>query len=824
MSKSNAWKPGQSSNPKGRPIDPGRKEALAILKEVAPAPETFDLQRLAKYHRSQNDRPGVHQRPCEHYTILPRTVSLRGVSPMKGSKGKVALLFLSVLLSVLLFTAKGQTQNLNYSYGGSRQYLDDFETKANTRFSQEYWVGVPWLGDTLQKSLTFLESLPFSPPCKLHINAPQTVTANLTIPANITLAPNPGAILSIDTGVTLTINGPFEAGRYQVFSCTGTGQVVFGSALTDYPEWWGAKADGGTTDNTPPINAALNALAYGGKVSLVNGSYYLNTYTTISTGPPYGVYQAITWPTVGGIELAGQGEGDSVIVVNFGENYAGSTLNNYYDGIVVNNSSTASVLQGLWMHDFSIKGLADQAAVPTTLIMLGSNLFDINIERVECCWAAQAGIRLNNNPIIPGGRQTIQHCYLHDICDSNCGYTGGGGAILGIAPHSKYIFNIFVNCGNNSLFHSIYASTQSGGYFDISHNDITANYPTVTAGDLSLYSDGYPMYGVTVNDNRLTNSFLEISDIAGGTFNNNSFYNSIMEIKYDVTGYNAVGNSFNCPTLATYYVVLAGTNGHVSDTQITGAGTSAAIGYYLSLTGTSDITISGGKVTNCYEMGYVDGPVSDITFKGVEFSGISTGSYPCGLLVTGASGTASNIQSIGCYYKNTPWLATLYSGVGSFYGENNRVLGVTGLLQNYMQPSVNVMLKDTMVLDTSLTTPFYGYGTAYAPTASNPYSIINTRQLSTPTVTLANCATPKVWIGTDFLTGGTTAITNLQGGCVGQTINVQAAGSVTLDHNANFNDGNMQLSGETNFAMIAGNTITFHMFVQGVWEEMNRKI
>lgn len=36
MSKSNAWKPGQSGNPKGRPIDPGRKEALAILKEAAP--------------------------------------------------------------------------------------------------------------------------------------------------------------------------------------------------------------------------------------------------------------------------------------------------------------------------------------------------------------------------------------------------------------------------------------------------------------------------------------------------------------------------------------------------------------------------------------------------------------------------------------------------------------------------------------------------------------------------------------------------------------------------------------------------------------------
>ncbi len=31
------WKPGQSGNPKGRPVDPGRKEALEMLKDAAPA-------------------------------------------------------------------------------------------------------------------------------------------------------------------------------------------------------------------------------------------------------------------------------------------------------------------------------------------------------------------------------------------------------------------------------------------------------------------------------------------------------------------------------------------------------------------------------------------------------------------------------------------------------------------------------------------------------------------------------------------------------------------------------------------------------------------
>ena len=66
-------------------------------------------------------------------------------------------------------------------------------------------------------------------------------------------------------------------------------------------------------------------------MSLGTGSYYLNSYTTIQTSP-YGVYQAITWPSVNGIELAGQGMGQTTIVCNFGDG------TNYYIGIDVNRA------------------------------------------------------------------------------------------------------------------------------------------------------------------------------------------------------------------------------------------------------------------------------------------------------------------------------------------------------------------------------------------------------------------------------------------------------------------------------------------------------
>jgi len=92
------------------------------------------------------------------------------------------------------------------------------------------------------------------------------ITDNLTIPTNITLKLERGAILTIATTKTLTINGSLEAGLYQIFGCTGTGKVVFPVGSTVYPEWWGAVGDwnGATgTEDTVALQAALNAGATG---------------------------------------------------------------------------------------------------------------------------------------------------------------------------------------------------------------------------------------------------------------------------------------------------------------------------------------------------------------------------------------------------------------------------------------------------------------------------------------------------------------------------------------------------------------------------------
>jgi len=74
----------------------------------------------------------------------------------------------------------------------------------------------------------------FIPSGTFRISSNLTVTSSLWMPK--------GAMFSVDAGVTLTINGSFEAGIYQVF--TGSGTVVFGggtATINELPEWRGSQ-------------------------------------------------------------------------------------------------------------------------------------------------------------------------------------------------------------------------------------------------------------------------------------------------------------------------------------------------------------------------------------------------------------------------------------------------------------------------------------------------------------------------------------------------------------------------------------------------------
>lgn len=106
---------------------------------------------------------------------------------------------------------------------------------------------------TLAKAITYIGSNSAT----LYITNEQAITTNTTIPSNISIIVLNGGSFAISTGVTLTINGAFEAGLFQVFS--GLGSVVFSnrSIKAAHVSWWDDV--GNIADDAPAFRAAVAA-------------------------------------------------------------------------------------------------------------------------------------------------------------------------------------------------------------------------------------------------------------------------------------------------------------------------------------------------------------------------------------------------------------------------------------------------------------------------------------------------------------------------------------------------------------------------------------
>jgi hypothetical protein len=87
------------------------------------------------------------------------------------------------------------------------------------------------------------------------------------------LAMSPGAVLSIAVSAKLSLlTVPIASPQQRIFS--GGAVAIFSNLETIYPEWWGAKGDR-RTDSGPAIQAAVNALPFGGTVQFGAGFYKL---------------------------------------------------------------------------------------------------------------------------------------------------------------------------------------------------------------------------------------------------------------------------------------------------------------------------------------------------------------------------------------------------------------------------------------------------------------------------------------------------------------------------------------------------------------------
>lgn len=127
------------------------------------------------------------------------------------------------------------------------------------------------------------------------IATPLAISDDLTIPTDRALRVIKGGSLDVAAGKTLTINGPFEAGPYRIF--TGSGAIVFGSAsyVVRHDEWFGTQKDNTTighgalvSNTTGTYNIAIGKSALANNTienyAVAIGTEALNAYTGDSGG------------------------------------------------------------------------------------------------------------------------------------------------------------------------------------------------------------------------------------------------------------------------------------------------------------------------------------------------------------------------------------------------------------------------------------------------------------------------------------------------------------------------------------------------------------
>ncbi len=134
----------------------------------------------------------------------------------------------------------------------------------------------------------------------LFITDTQTIANNLTVPSNISIFVLKGGSFAISSGKTLTLNGPFESGAFQVF--TGAGVVSFGAGLKIIPQWWGAKADGTTDDRAAIIAAQTAAAVIDTGIHFPPGTYLTSGSLTFNFTPRFEQGAILKW-TAGGFDV-----------------------------------------------------------------------------------------------------------------------------------------------------------------------------------------------------------------------------------------------------------------------------------------------------------------------------------------------------------------------------------------------------------------------------------------------------------------------------------------------------------------------------------------
>ena len=285
----------------------------------------------------------------------------------------------------------------------------------------------PWVDVRAYDTLVSANTAAYNAGLTLLITKECILAANTILTAAVKVIKG-GSFKKVST-FTLTINGPFEAGFYQVFSGFNAGDVTFGSGSVKeiYPQWWGAKGDN-STDSTIAIQCGINATYLGKKLSIPNGNYLFTTLSIVKSIYIEGEGSVIRWGDWGGetsiygsaTRLIKTGAGDGITVSNSSDlSLGGIYLKNIEltpqnvggggDGLVLNNSGTGTI-NGIFLENVDVRYWGGRGIYST------GTVFDVT--STHCSVRENVGDGIE---VVAGGGTPSQWAFIDCFLASNTG-------------------------------------------------------------------------------------------------------------------------------------------------------------------------------------------------------------------------------------------------------------------------------------------------------------------------------------------------------------------------------------------------------------------
>lgn len=313
------------------------------------------------------------------------------------------------------------------------------------------------------------------------IDRPYSVQSNLTVPSTAQLRFSRGGRFVVPSGVTLTINGPVDAGPHQIFDTSAGGTVAFsgGNAARCYPQWWGT----GTADDTDSFQAALDS---GMDVFVPKGDYFVSNLLMGSESP-----DSSNW----GQRLTGEGRG-SVLKSITADTSIISVVDDSYDNVIEHitlqgtssaggSGSGVAAIQALRCHVLTI----DNVFIPAGDYFVNTiNLVNTGYVLIKNCYL-YAG---SNSAIrsVSGSWTRIRDCTIFSAQETE---TSLQGLIVVDSTPSVWITDNYISRGISPGVLVLGESGSEDKLVVIDNNDIDAIY------DYGISVTGYSQVMITNN-------------------------------------------------------------------------------------------------------------------------------------------------------------------------------------------------------------------------------------------------------------------------------------------------------------------------------------